>query len=142
MKKLILGAMSFTILSLMSCGGSANADATTEQIVQQTQAIVHVNVAQFETLLEKENGTILDVRTPEEWAEGIINGAQQMNYYDDDFATQIAALDKSKAVFVYCKAGGRSSSAAEVLKENGFTKIYNLDGGMDAWKEQGKDVQK
>lgn len=142
MKKLVVGALGFTLVAFTSCGGNANADATTEQIVQQTEIIVDVNVAQFKDLMGKEEGTVLDVRTPEEWAEGVIEGAQKMNYYDDDFATQIAGLDKSKAVFVYCKAGGRSASAAEVLKENGFTKIYNLDGGMNAWLDGGNPVQK
>lgn len=142
MKKLIILTLSMALVVLTSCTGSANPEATTEDIVQQTDAIVNVNVAQFKDLMESEKGTILDVRTPEEWSEGTISGAKKMNYYGDDFATQIASLDKSKAVFVYCKAGGRSASAAEVLKENGFTKIYNLDGGITAWLDEGNTIEK
>jgi len=142
MKTIIIGLTSLSIIAFVSCTGSANPEATKEQIVQQTETIVDVNVAQFKELMSSEQGVILDVRTPEEWAEGVIEGAQKMNYYDDDFATQTEGLDKSKTVFVYCKAGGRSASAAEVLKEKGFTKIYNLDGGMTAWLEQGNPVKK
>jgi rhodanese-related sulfurtransferase len=65
-----------------------------------------------------------------------------MNYNSDDFASQIEKLDKTKPVFVYCKRGGRSAGAAEILKEKGFTKVYNLDGGITAWTEEGQEVVK
>ena len=65
-----------------------------------------------------------------------------MNYNDDDFASQVEKLDKTKPVFVYCKRGGRSASAAEILKEKGFTKVYNLDGGITAWIDEGQEVVK
>ena len=87
-------------------------------------------------------GTILDVRTPEEWAEGTIPKAEKMNYHDDDFASQVESLDKTKPVYIYCKRGGRSSSAAEILKEKGFKKVYNLDGGITAWNDEGFEIVK
>ena len=81
---------------------------------------------------------LLDVRTPEEFKSGYIAGAKNLNFYDDDFAQQIAKLDKTKPVMVYCAKGGRSASAAEQLNQAGFSKVYDLTGGMYAWKAAGK----
>ncbi|MCB9359974.1 MAG: rhodanese-like domain-containing protein [Flavobacteriales bacterium] len=128
-------------MSLYACSGNSNANATTQEVIQQKEVIVDVTANQFKDLIAKE-GTILDVRTPEEWAEGTVPNAEKINYNDDDFATQIERLDKTKPVFVYCKRGGRSASAAEILKEKGFTKVYNLDGGITAWMDEGNEVVK
>ena len=89
--------------------------------------------------LNEELGSIqlIDVRTPEEFSEGHLENAQNMNYYDDDFKQQLSVLDKNQKVYVYCKKGGRSASAAELLSEMGFTEIYDLEGGIDNWNEKG-----
>ena len=141
MKKIVVVLSSVLLVSMYACSGNSNPEATTEEVVQQAEVIVDVTAGQFKDLIATE-GTVLDVRTPEEWAEGIIPNAEQMNYHADDFATQIESLDKSKPVFVYCKRGGRSAGAAEILKEKGFTKVYNLDGGITAWTEEGQEVVK
>jgi rhodanese-related sulfurtransferase len=59
-------------------------------------------------------------------------------FYASDFAQKIAKLDKNRPVMVYCAAGGRSASAASQFKKLGFAKVYDLDGGMGAWKKAGK----
>ena len=141
MKKIIVVLSSVLLVSMYSCSGNSNTEATTEQVVQQEEIIVDVTVSQFKDLIATE-GTVLDVRTPEEWAEGTIPNAEKMNYNDDDFASQVEKLDKTKPVFVYCKRGGRSAGAAEILKEKGFTKVYNLDGGITAWIDEGQEVVK
>lgn len=86
--------------------------------------------------------TILDVRTVEEYKEGHLSGATQIDYYGTDFKNQVSKLDKSKPVFVYCKGGGRSSSSCEILKDLGFKEVYNLQGGITDWKKAGKAVIK
>jgi len=86
------------------------------------------------------DGQILDVRTPEEFKEGHLKGAVNINFYDDDFAQQAAKLDKNKPVFVYCAMGGRSASAAGQMAKSGFTSIFDLKGGITAWKKAGKPV--
>ena len=92
----------------------------------------NVNVEEFSKHLE--GAQILDVRTPAEWSEGIIDGATMANIYEKDFEAQLGKLDKEKPVAVYCKVGGRSGQALAKMKELGFKEIYNLKGGMDAWK--------
>lgn len=86
---------------------------------------------------------LLDVRTPEEVAAGIIAGAQHINVHDADFAEKASqTLDKNLPLVLYCKAGGRSAHAADLLAQQGFSKIYNLTGGITAWESAGKPVQR
>lgn len=139
-KKLILISTVIVSLFTVSCGNSQT--QTPEAAVASTEVIVNVDAKTFGELSTSTPGTILDVRTPEEWAEGTIAGAEKMNYHDEDFAQQIEKLDKNAPVYVYCKRGGRSSSAADILKEKGFTKVYNLDGGITSWQESGFEVVK
>jgi rhodanese-related sulfurtransferase len=82
------------------------------------------------------------VRTPEEYAAGHLENAVNINLYDDDFKSQLEAIDKSKAVAVYCKVGGRSAKAADIIKEIGFTEVYDLEGGILNWEEKGMKTVK
>lgn len=84
-----------------------------------------------------ENTIIIDVRTPGEVAEGTIKGAATIDYHGDDFETKVAQLDKDKTYYVYCKAGGRSSSAVDYMLENGFKNVHNVLGGYDDYKDAG-----
>lgn len=77
---------------------------------------------------------LIDVRTPEEYEGGHIDDAVNYNIIDSDgFLKQIESLDKEEPVYLYCKMGGRSSRAAQLLKEQGFTKIYDYSGGYNDW---------
>lgn len=103
----------------------------------QTQSKDYLlDVAKFEKQQLKEKGQLVDVRTASEFEEGHIKGAQNIDFLQDDFTTNTAKLDKNKAVYVYCKSGGRSAKAVEVLRKQGFTNIYELDGGYTAWKKK------
>ncbi|MBT8203741.1 MAG: rhodanese-like domain-containing protein [Eudoraea sp.] len=82
-----------------------------------------------------ENAVLIDVRTPEEFAEGHLEGAINYNWYDEGFAQQFEAIGKNKKIYVYCKVGGRSASAAKFLDSLGYSRIIDLTGGYDAWLE-------
>ena len=82
------------------------------------------------------NAQLLDVRTPEEYAESHIDKSKNVNWNGKDFVSNVEKLDKTKAVFVYCKVGGRSKQACEKLAELGFTEIYNLQGGIINWNKK------
>ena len=84
-----------------------------------------------------DNAVVLDVRTPEEVAEGAIEGATKINFFDSNFAEQVDKLDKSKAYFIYCRSGRRSANACNIMAEKGFEKLYNLEGGYMAWEANG-----
>ena len=94
------------------------------------------------TLQATQNVQLVDVRTPDEYRSGHIDGAVNINYYDADFAQQITRLDKEKPLMVYCAVGGRSGKAAAKLTEMGFKNVTDLIGGMNAWKAASKPVVK
>jgi rhodanese-related sulfurtransferase len=87
------------------------------------------------SLLKKESkAVILDVRTAEECAEGIIPNAIMINIYEGQgFIYKVDELDKNKNYYVYCKAGGRSAQACGIMKQMGFETTYNLVGGFSNW---------
>ena len=96
-----------------------------------------ITAAQLSEILRSSTGQqLIDVRTPEEFAAGHIEGARNLNIYDDDFSSRIAELDRDKPVYLYCKSGKRSAKAAEALKKLDFPEIYELKGGYKAWPAQ------
>ncbi len=95
----------------------------------------------FEAMLKSDTTVqLVDVRTPGEFQSGYIAGAKLINIQDADFAQKISQLDKNRPVMVYCAVGGRSANAAGQFSKLGFTKVYDLKGGITAWKEKGKAV--
>lgn len=77
---------------------------------------------------------IIDVRTPDEFSKGHLQNAKNIDWNGNDFDKQIASLDKSRAVFVYCLSGGRSSAAADKMRSDGFKEVYELKGGIMKWR--------
>ena len=130
----------YLIALLLTSGGLLSCDqkgkGTSDKASEITQAKVSLISPEK---LNEELGSIqlIDVRTPEEFEEGHLENSRNMNYYDDDFKQQLSVLDKNQKVYVYCKKGGRSANAAELLSEMGFTEIYDLEGGIDNWKDKG-----
>jgi rhodanese-related sulfurtransferase len=98
---------------------------------------IDLSAKDFRESFDPNKHLLLDVRTPEETSVSFIDGASFINFYDTDFETKINTMDKSKEVYVYCKGGGRSSKAAEILFQNGFKKVHNLEGGIVAWENAG-----
>tara|TARA_B100000989_G_scaffold24094_1_gene15632 strand:- start:34 stop:348 length:315 start_codon:yes stop_codon:yes gene_type:complete len=83
---------------------------------------------------ETEKSVIIDVRTDDEFSTGYIGGAVNIDFYmRNEFISEIDKLDKSKSYFIYCKSGGRSGQTCELMKQKGFKKVYNLEGGILGW---------
>lgn len=90
-----------------------------------------------EKLNATEDAVILDVRTPQEWSEGIIPNAEKINFLDGaHFLAEIDQLDKDKTYFVYCRSGNRSGQACQIMDQKGFKAAYNLLGGMMEWNSE------
>ena len=85
---------------------------------------------------------LVDVRTPEEYAEGHIAGAKNVDFLESDFEKQVAALERDKTYLIHCASGSRSMGALPLFQKLGFTSLYHLDGGFSAWKRAGKPVTK
>ena len=129
MKRLIRILPLLAIILISACHNNAQ---TAEQMAED----IPLKVFQ-EKLKNLEDVQLLDVRRPEEWAEGIIEDALTINWFDENFGNQITILDKEKPVLVYCASGGRSGKAMSLMKEQGFKEVYNLEGGIGAWNEAG-----
>ncbi|WP_333666364.1 thioredoxin domain-containing protein [Flavobacterium sp.] len=105
---------------------------------QQAKEVQTLDAKSFsEKLNSTPNAQIVDVRTPEEYEGEHLDNAVNMDWFGDDFAKKVTALDKSKPIFVYCKVGGRSAKASNKLAALGFKEIYNLDGGIMRWNATG-----
>jgi len=101
-----------------------------------------ITVEEMDSLLKMGNVQLIDVRTPQEYANGYIEGAVNIDFRDKNFESLIEKVDKSNPVAVYCGRGGRSGKCSTFMKKAGFTKIYDLDGGITEWKYKGKKVIK
>lgn len=80
---------------------------------------------------DKSNAVILDVRTQREFDYGHLEGAIVIDIYQRDFRDKVNQLDKTKTYYVYCKTGIRSRSAVNYMVQSGFTKVCDLQGGIN-----------
>jgi phage shock protein E len=106
---------------------------TTSFAQQRKTKYIPVPVEKADKILAKKKIVVLDVRTPEEVAEGAIPGAVNYNFNGPDFKEHLSALDRSKPYFVYCRSGKRSGKTIEMMKTMGFKKLYELPAGFPAY---------
>ena len=102
----------------------------------QTQNVkTSLSPAEFaETMKKTPNTVLVDVRTPDEFSKGHLVNAKNIDWNGTSFDKEISSIDKSKPVFVYCLSGGRSGQAASKMRADGFTLVYELDGGIMKWR--------
>lgn len=122
---------------LISCANNAQQN-NVEQQMSAAPVIGNLNVEQFGELLKDTTVVLLDVRTPQEFAQGCIEGALNIDVKDSLFIKNVqAAIPAGAKVAVYCRSGRRSMMAAEQMLEKGYVPV-NLDGGILAWQEAAK----
>jgi len=105
-------------------------------------AVPKIDAEQFDKLRKAPNSVVLDVRTPQEFAQGHVPGAVNMDISDPTFRKKIAELDKSKTYLVHCAAGIRSNRACNMMSSLGLAGLYDYKGGFKDWKAQGKPIEK
>lgn len=120
-------------LFFASCQGVAQKEGTINKTISPSE---------FEQKLKLANIQLIDVRSPEEYADGGISGSVNINYNSAEFESEISKLDKDKPVLVYCLSGGRSGSAANKMNGVGFKEVYNMEGGLVKWRSEGKTAGK
>lgn len=124
--KFILIAIQFLLIT--SCNSIA-----------QTSTIA---VDEFEKGITKADIQLLDVRTAEEYNSGHLQNALQANCNNEtEFQGRVKSLDKTKPIYIYCLSGGRSTNAMQWLYSNGFSVVYNMKGGINAWKQANKKTE-
>ncbi len=108
----------------------------------KAQNKTNLTAEEFEAAITKDSVQVLDVRTPGEYASGHIKNTLLANWNDSkEFERRIGFINKEKPVYVYCLAGGRSAAAAEKMRGLGFTNVYELKGGINAWKASNKKLE-
>lgn len=112
--------------------------ACKDENVGQIEMVTPLQV--YEAVHGQDALQLVDVRTSEEFGVSHLKNSQNICVTSDDFKQKVEKLDKDKPVYVYCKKGGRSATAAAILKEMGFTKVYDLQGGITSWQEKGLET--
>ena len=146
MKKFMIGNLVAASLLFASCSNAQNkaGESATETSGQEQSASASINkdidVAEFESFVKADNGLLLDVRTPQEYAEGHLEGSTLIDINSATFKDEVAKLDRNTPVYVYCRSGGRSGRAADIMTDMGFKSVYNLEGGIMAWQRESKPV--
>ncbi len=126
MRNLLLIALLVTGLSACAQQGGSNID------VNQVS----------EMLAENPDIVLIDVRTPEEFQQGHLEGAKLINFYGSNFNAEVEKLDSAKKYVVYCRSGGRSAKSVKAMKKMGFTDVYNMSGGVLAWQRANLELAK
>jgi rhodanese-related sulfurtransferase len=135
---IIISIVSFFIFS---CSPKAQTKVTDSKSVK-TQKIVanpieKLSSADFKQKITADKVQLVDIRTLGEFNQGHIENSITFDYYKRSFMSQMNTLDKSKPVFIYCRSGSRSAGASRKMKKAGFTKIYDLKGGINYWLRAG-----
>ena len=128
--KLLIATAALGAVVIAGCSSSTTG-AAVETVAPATAA---------EVITTETDEVVLDIRTPEEYNEGIIEGAINIDFYADDFAVQLDALDKDAHYVVYCRSGNRSGQANSTFEELGFTNVTEIDGGIANWHNEGLPV--
>ena len=134
--------------SLTACGDGDDAapvsDAETAADTASPGDVVPYGPVDPETpaaLAQDESITVIDVRTPEEYAEGHIVGASLLDFYEPTFADQLAELERDGTYLLYCRSGNRSGQAASIMSGLGFEQVYDLQGGVIAYGSAGLPLE-
>lgn len=106
------------------------------------EAVIHVDANAAEKLVKENKVIIIDVRSAEEYKGEHIASAVNVDFFTEDFAKELDKLDKAKTYLVHCASGKRSTSSLKTFEKLGFKNLFHLDGGIKAWKDAGKSVEK
>ncbi len=117
-------------MALGACSGEEQPGSASVRVVDaQEAAAIYEQGA--------EGLVVLDVRTSEEFTSGHLDDAIMIDFYDEDFADQLAALDPDVPYLIYCRSGNRSGQARAMMQDLGFADVADIDGGVLAWNDAG-----
>jgi phage shock protein E len=142
MRLLPLTPLLLLVAVLVGCSTAPAAAPTASPVTPaQTQNLpADIDVTTANSLRGHSDVVMLDVRTPEEYAQGHIPGVVPIPL--DQVPNRLAEIPKDKTVIVTCRSGNRSGQAAELLRQKGYTNIHNMLGGITAWEQAGYPVEK
>jgi rhodanese-related sulfurtransferase len=125
------------LLALVLFSGCSGGSTT---LPESFTGVAPAQAAEIIETYEGDGFTLIDVRTPGEYAGGYIEGAVNIDFYEPGFAAAINDLDRATQYFVYCRSGNRSAATMELMEQLGFTEVHHLDGGINDWIAAGNPV--
>lgn len=133
-------ALVLVALLLAGCSAASENNNAGDQkdSVSQYNNIDAANAQDF--IIAHPDAIVMDVRTPNEFSEGHVAGAINVDYHGDGFHDALSKLDKDAHYIVHCKSGNRSGKSMKIMKELGFQRVTHMDGGFDAWEAAGLPV--
>ncbi len=133
--------MALVLSVLLIAGVILTVGCAGEEVKIPTQVIEDITAQEAFILMQNNqynpDFVIIDVRTPEEFAEGHVEQATNIDYYSETFRDELNNLDKNKTYLVYCRSGNRSGNALNIMAELNFREVYNMTGGIIAWNAEG-----
>ena len=128
-------------LTAGACSAEPDVSATAGATASAAPApAATLDATEFAAALKRPGTTVVDVRTPAEFAQGHLPGAVNIDVSSPDFTQQLTALDPAAPYAVYCRSGNRSAAALAQMAAAGFTAAYHLDGGVGAWGDAGGEL--
>jgi phage shock protein E len=134
--RFISAVLIFTATVLLAACSTGPAPAG----VQSTRLPADIDVATAASLRGRDDVMMLDVRTPEEYAQGHIPGVTLIPL--DQVGNRLAEIPKDKTIVVTCRSGNRSAQAAQLLRQKGYENVHNMLGGFTAWENAGYPAEK
>ncbi|MFZ0530322.1 MAG: rhodanese-like domain-containing protein [Propionicimonas sp.] len=125
---------------LAGCSGGTVSVSTGPTATATPASGASLTASEFAAAAKLADSVILDVRTAEEFASGRLPGAVNLDVESADFTARLADLDPAKSYAVYCRSGNRSKAAMTTMSSAGFTHLFDLAGGIGAWKSAGGEV--
>lgn len=125
------------LVAALSVGFIATGCSSSSAEGGSVATVNRVDVTKFNEVVQTAGTKVIDVRTPAEFAAGHLAGATNIDIEGNTFTEQISALDKATTYAIYCRSGNRSRTASQQMADAGFTTLYDLDGGINAWTAAG-----
>jgi rhodanese-related sulfurtransferase len=146
-RKIWLGVFVLILTCITLLTGCSSTETNTEPKIAaisattiQTTIVTNISAQEAYTLIQEKvddpDFKILDVRTPDEYTSGHVEGAVNIDYNSNDFKEKLDTLDRSGEYLVYCRSGNRSSGAVKVMEDLEFTMIYHMVGGIIEWSAE------
>jgi len=136
---MVLALSASLVIGVALTGGCVRDETVTPET--PTQIIENITPKEAFTLIQNNQNNpdfvIIDVRTPAEFAEEHIENATNIDFYSEAFQDMLNKLDKNKTYLIYCRSGGRSRNALDIMAELNFSEAYNILGGIIAWEAEG-----
>lgn len=134
------GALSILLVGSLISAGVVYWRLPPSETPVATQTMVALDTVRpdtFASFIRNQAPILIDVRTPAEYADAHLTDAINLDFYNENFVAELSQLDRTKPYAIYCRSGNRTSEALRIMRDLGFTYVYDLRGGILAWEAAG-----